>query len=119
MPLLPLQCYCFWLVSVCGGCIPNMKAILIKAALFVILGLPSLAASADMLPDAGDKPSSLSVEDNMRVMDINHDGMVSVSEIRTYLEMMHGKNYEQPLLDMLEAKATGKSCASPFTRSFY
>lgn len=60
-----------------------------------------------------------SVEDNIRAMDTDHDGMVSIAEIRAYLESRNGKDYRQELLDDMQARADAKSCASPFSRSFY
>ena len=63
--------------------------------------------------------SAASVEDNIRNMDKDRDGMVSISEIRVYLEAQNGKGYRRELLDQMTAKADAKSCASPFSRSFY
>ncbi|MGJ0535036.1 MAG: hypothetical protein ACR65W_17505 [Methylocystis sp.] len=60
-----------------------------------------------------------SVEDNIRNMDKDHDGMVSISEVRAYLEAQNGKGYRSELLDEMSAKADARSCASPFSRSFY
>ena len=62
---------------------------------------------------------ALSVEDNIRNMDKDHDGMVSMNEIRTYLEAQNGKGYRGELLDEMTARADGRSCSSPFSRSFY
>lgn len=75
------------------------------------LGLPAWAAQAT---DANG-----SVEDHMRAMDTDHDGMVSANEVRAYLEATHGKGYQEQLLGEMEARASSKSCASPFSRSFY
>lgn len=77
--------------------------------LFTML-LPLVAVADDQQP---------SVEDNIRAMDTDHDGMVTAHEMRVFLEKKHGKDYQQDLMDELEAKAGAKSCASPFTRSFY
>ena len=66
---------------------------------------------------ADDAPAS--VEDNIRAMDLDHDGMVTAHEMREFLEKKHGKDYQPELLDTLEARAGSKSCASPFSRSFY
>lgn len=63
--------------------------------------------------------STASVEDNIRNMDKDRDGMVSINEIRVYLEAQNGKGYRRELLDEMTAKADAKSCASPFSRSFY
>jgi hypothetical protein len=61
----------------------------------------------------------LSVEDNIRNMDKDRDGMVSMDEIRAYLEARNGKGYRSELLDEMTARADGRSCSSPFSRSFY
>ena len=65
-----------------------------------------------------DEPSP-SVEDNIRAMDSDHDGMVTVHEMRVFLETRNGKDYKQDLLDEMEGKAGAKSCASPFSRSVF
>ena len=70
------------------------------------------------LPAMADE-SQPSVADNIRAMDTDHDGMVTAHEMRVFLETRNGKDYAQELLDELEAKAGAKSCASPFSRSFY
>jgi len=63
--------------------------------------------------------SAMSVEDNIRSMDKDRDGMVSMAEIRSHLEAQNGKGYRRELLDEMTAKADAQSCASPFSRSFY
>lgn len=83
--------------------------ILINCLLFVHV------AVADEAP----AKSAPSVEDNIRAMDRDRDGMVTITEIRAYLETRNGKGYRHEVLDGMEAKAGGSSCASPFTRSFY
>ncbi len=60
-----------------------------------------------------------SVEENIRAMDADRDGQVSVSEVRAYLERQNGKGYKQALLDEMETKAGLKSCGSPFSQSLY
>jgi hypothetical protein len=72
-------------------------------------------------PAMADEPSppSTSVEDNIRAMDKNHDGMVAADEVRAFIEARLGKDYEQQLLDDYELMAGAKSCASPFSRSTF
>lgn len=62
-------------------------------------------------------PPVASVEDNIRAMDTDRDGMVTATEIRVFLETRHGKGYRRELLDEMEIKAGAKSCASPFSRA--
>lgn len=79
-------------------------------AILLFLTLPVAAFAADIQP---------SVEDNIRAMDTDHDGMVTAHEMRVFLEKKNGKDYKQDLMDELEVKAGTRSCASPFTQSFY
>lgn len=78
----------------------------------VFLPLLALADNATMAPAS-------SVEDNIHELDKDHDGMVTVFEIRAFIEARHGKQYQQEVLDGMESSASGKSCSSPFTKSRY
>ncbi|OIQ76781.1 hypothetical protein GALL_415330 [mine drainage metagenome] len=78
--------------------------------LILLMLLPLVAVADDAQP---------SVEDNIRAMDTDHDGIVTAHEMRVFLEQKNGKDYKQDLMDELEARAGAKSCASPFSRSFY
>lgn len=86
-----------------------------KVFLSVLLVLASIAATADenILLATSD------VEDNIHAMDTDHDGLVTVAEMRAFLETKFGKGYERKLLDELQARAEGRSCSSPFSRSLY
>lgn len=86
----------------------NLRIVL---PLIVLVSAPAWAVENDA--------PALSVEDNIRSMDKDHDGMVSIGEVRAYLEAQNGKGYRSELLDEMTAKADGRSCASPFSRSFY
>ncbi|MCB5187101.1 hypothetical protein LG200_03650 [Methylobacillus caricis] len=74
---------------------------------------------APSLANAADAPAYPTVEQNLQAMDTDHDGQVTVYELRAYLEARHGKDYQQEVMDSLEASAKGKSCGTPFARSFY
>lgn len=88
-------------------------AIMGSKILLLIMLLPATA-----LADGQVAPAT-SVEDNIRAMDKDRDGMVTATEIRAFLEAKNGKGYKHDLLDEMEAKAGAKSCASPFSQSFY
>lgn len=81
-----------------------------KKTVLLIFLLPALALAAEESHD---------VEDNIRAMDTDRDGQVSVSEVRAYLETKHGKGYEQDMMDEWETRAGTKSCGSPFSRSTF
>ena len=72
--------------------------------------LPGLAYAESAVP---------SVQDNLLAMDTNKDGMVTVSEVRAFIEAKHGKGYEKDLMDKMEASTNGLSCATPFANRFF
>jgi len=78
------------------------------------LCLVLLLLSQSVLADADG-----SVEDNIKAMDTDRDGQVTVTEMRAYLEARYGKGYQQALLEEMEVKSGLKSCGSPFSRSLY
>ncbi|CAG0959371.1 hypothetical protein MTYP_00638 [Methylophilaceae bacterium] len=80
----------------------------IFSILFLIFSVPVMA----------EPTVSPSVEDNIREMDKDRNGLVTVSEVRVYLESMHGKGYEKDILDKMEA-SSGASCGTTFAKSFY
>lgn len=86
---------------------------LAKTLLLLTITLPAAVLAEEQNPPVA------SVEDNIHAMDKNRDGMVTVTEVRAYLEAKNGKGYKHELLDEMESKAGTRSCASPFSRSFY
>ncbi len=60
-----------------------------------------------------------SVEDNLRKMDRDRNGLVTASEVRAYLELKHGKGYEKAILDKMQSSEGGASCGTPFAQTFY
>jgi hypothetical protein len=85
-----------------------MKKLLI---LLLMLGVSALSRAEITNPP--------SVEDNLREMDKDRNGMVTVSEVRAYLESKHGKDYEKSTLDKLQSFEGGASCGTPFAQPFY
>jgi hypothetical protein len=65
-------------------------------------------------------PSSyVSVADNIKSMDTDRDGSVSVHEMRVFIESKHGEGYKKSLFDAMEASANSRSCGSAFSGSLY
>lgn len=83
-----------------------------KNALSLLLLFP-LCCAADPLSVLQEEGS---VQDNIRAMDSDHDGMVTMAEIKAYLQKQYGSDYKKNLLQALEARAEAKSCGSPFSR---
>lgn len=85
----------------------------IAAALLVMSG-PGLVQAE---PAAARDETQFSVAQRLTLMDRDHDGIVSVYEVRAFIESVHGKGYQQDVLDTMEASASGKSCSTPFAKS--
>lgn len=90
----------------------NRQLAPVLAALGVVLAMPVLGEEAS-------DEAFVSVEENLRQMDKDKDGMVSVHEVRLALEARRGKGYEAALLADMEASASGRSCSTPFAQNFY
>lgn len=75
------------------------------------------STEAQFLPDVTEP--YVSVADNIKAMDTDHDGIVTVHEMRVFVESKHGKGYEQKLFDAMEASAGNRSCGSSFSKSLY
>jgi hypothetical protein len=76
-----------------------------------------LSASAEQLSSSSIMEPS--VEENIRQMDKDRDGMVTVFEVRGFIEAKHGKGYKKQTLDNMEASAGGTSCGTPFSKPLY
>lgn len=82
--------------------------------------MPALAESAlDYFTDSSGKYAGPTLEDQVALMDKDHNGFADVFEVRAYLEKQHGKGYQQELLDKWESSASGKSCSTPFAKQLY
>ena len=75
------------------------------------------STEAQFLPDVTEP--YVSVAANIKAMDTDHDGIVTVHEMRVFIESKHGKGYEQKLFDAMEAAAGNRSCGSSFSKSLY
>ena len=88
-----------------------------SAASAVELAISAEPASVlDYLTDSGGKYVGPSVEDNIVAMDSDKNGFADVFEVRAFLALKHGKDYQKDLLDKWEASASGKSCSTPFAK---
>jgi hypothetical protein len=90
----------------------------------IVLGfllVASTASAEDLLgylTDANGKYTGPTVEDNILVMDTDKNGFADVLEVRVFLALKHGKDYEKALLDRWEVHALGGGCPIPFAKEF-
>lgn len=90
------------------------------AVVLMMLTVQAHAESAlEYFTDSTGKYAGPSLEDQVALMDTDHNGFADVFEVRAYLEKQHGKGYQKELLDKWESSAAGKSCSTPFAKQLY
>ena len=94
-----------------------------KRILFISGLLLSLAAQgADLLgylTDENGQYTGPTVEDNIALMDTDKNGFADVLEVRAFLALKHGADYEKDLLDRWELHSHGSSCHAPLVKELY
>ena len=64
------------------------------------------------------KYSGPTVEQNIIKMDTDKNGFADVTEVRAFLALKHGSDYEKALLDRWEVRSLGGGCPIPFAKEF-
>ena len=72
----------------------------------------------DYLTDKDGKYSGPTVEQNIIKMDTDKNGFADVLEVRAYLALKHGKDYQKAVLDRWEVRSLGGGCPVPFAKEF-
>jgi hypothetical protein len=73
----------------------------------------------DYLTDADGKYTGPTVEQNVAKMDTDKNGFADVTEVRAFLALKHGSEYQKAVLDRWEVQALGGGCPIPFAKEFY
>ncbi len=76
-------------------------------------------SALDYFTDSNGRYSGPTLEDQVALMDTDHNGFADVFEVRAWLEKQHGKGYQKELLDKWESSAAGKSCSTPFAKQLF
>lgn len=72
----------------------------------------------DYLTDKDGRYTGPTVEQNVAAMDTDKNGFADVLEVRAFLVLKHGKDYQKALLDRWEVRAMGGGCPIPFAKEF-
>lgn len=76
----------------------------------------SIASANDVLAYLTDKEGNYTgptVEDNVATMDTDKNGFADVFEVRAFLALKNGSDYEKDILDRWQLLSQGKSCTLP------
>ena len=95
----------------------KMLKLLLRSAFLLGLVMNISMASADdvliYLVDTDDGYSGPTVEDNVAAMDTDKNGFADVTEVRAFLALKNGSEYEKEILDRWQLRSQGKSCTLP------
>lgn len=67
----------------------------------------------EYLTDKDGKYSGPTVEDNVAAMDVDKNGFADVTEVRAFLVLKNGADYQKEILDRWQLRSQGKSCTLP------
>jgi len=95
----------------------------VKTIVLVYLLIAATGARAEdilgYLTDKDGRYTGPTVEDNVLAMDADKNGFADVTEVRVFLALKHGKDYQKAVLDRWEVRALGGGCPVPFAKEFY
>jgi hypothetical protein len=95
------------------------KMLKLFSIIFIIVGFllnVSSAISKDKLNNVIEKDGNYvgpTVEENVVAMDTDKNGFADVTEVRAYLAIKNGPEYEKDILDRWQLRSQGRSCTLP------
>ena len=94
-----------------------MLKILLRSVVLLSVVFNISIASADevlaYLTDSNGRYIGPSVEDNVVAMDADKNGFADVTEVRAFLALKNGADYQKEILDRWQLRSQGKSCTLP------
>ena len=100
------------------GVLHKMTKLIITICLLLIANVAIAEDILDYLTDKDGKYAGPTVEQNIVKMDTDKNGFADVLEVRAFLALKHGKDYQKALLDRWEVRAMGGGCPIPFAKEF-
>ena len=96
----------------------KMTKLIFTTCLLLMVKVAIAEDILDYLTDKDGKYAGPTVEQNIVKMDTDKNGFADVLEVRAYLALKHGKDYQKELLDRWEVRAMGGGCPIPFAKEF-
>ncbi len=96
----------------------KMTKLIITACLLFSANTLNAEEILDYLTDKNGKYTGPTVEQNVVAMDTDKNGFADVLEVRAFLVLKNGKDYQKALLDRWEVRAMGGGCPIPFAKEF-
>lgn len=107
-----------------------LKRLLQITAVFLLLAAATAASAVesavsnerasvlDYLTHKDGRYTGPTVEENILKMDSDKNGFADVTEVRAFLALKHGKDYQKAVLDRWEVQSLGGGCPIPFAKEF-
>lgn len=95
-----------------------MTKLITTACLLFFASASNAEDILDYLTDKDGKYTGPTVEQNVAAMDTDKNGFADVLEVRAFLALKYGKDYQKALLDRWEVRAMGGGCPIPFAKEF-
>ncbi len=95
-----------------------MTKLIIIACLLFSSSMSNAEDILNYLTDKNGQYTGPTVEQNVAAMDTDKNGFADVLEVRAFLVLKHGKDYQKALLDRWEVRAMGGGCPIPFAKEF-
>ncbi len=96
----------------------KMTKLIITACMLFCANASNAEDILDYLTDKDGRYTGPTVEQNVATMDTDKNGFADVLEVRAFLVLKHGKDYQKALLDRWEVRAMGGGCPIPFAKEF-
>ncbi len=96
----------------------KMTKLILTACMLFCTNASNAEDILDYLTDKDGKYTGPTVEQNVAAMDTDKNGFADVMEVRAFLVLKHGKDYQKALLDRWEVRAMGGGCPIPFAKEF-
>ena len=100
------------------GALHKMTKLIITTCLLFNASASNAEDILGYLTDKDGRYTGPTVEQNVAMMDTDKNGFADVMEVRAFLALKHGKDYQKALLDRWEVRAMGGSCPIPFAKEF-
>ena len=86
---------------------------------FLMVIFTALCQAEDVLGyliDGNGNYTGPTLEQNVVSMDTDKNGFADVDEVRAFLQLKHGKDYQKNVLDKWLVAAKGQSCGTSFSK---
>jgi hypothetical protein len=100
------------------GALHKMTKLIIAVCLLLTASAANAADILDYLTDKDGRYTGPTVEQNVLSMDTDKSGFADVTEVRAFLALKHGKDYQKDVLDRWEVRSLGGGCPIPFAKEF-